>query len=122
MPASDFSDIDQLSEALMEVSNTMADMAKAAAAARQIREYDGDRRKRALSLAVRDAMHAAPNLSATAAEHIARSSDSYGAAISTLATELRSAEGALSQWEAMKVRFESLRSLLSIQKQLVQNL
>lgn len=122
MPASDYSDIETLSESLMEVSNMLTAMAKTAAAARQIREYDSDRRKRALSLAVRDAMHASPNLSATAAEHIARASESYGAAITALATELRNAEGALSEWDAMKVRFESLRSLLSIQKQIVTNL
>lgn len=122
MPASDYSDIEQLSESLLEASNTMSEMVKLVAKARQVREYDGDRRKRALSLAVRDAMHSAPNLSATAAEHIGRASEGYGDALNSLRNELHEAESAIATWEAAKVRFEAIRSLLSIQKQIVTNL
>lgn len=122
MPASDFTDINQLSESLMESSNLLQSMAQGVAKARQIREYDADRRKRALSLAVRDALNAAPDMSATAAEHKGRASEGYASTMQQLSAELRSAEQALTEWEAAKIRFESLRSLLSIQKQLVSNL
>lgn len=122
MPASDYTDIESLSEQLMEVSNELTKRTKLVASARQIREYDGDRRKRALSLSVRDVMNAAPDTSATAAEHKARACDGYGDSMNKLRDELRQAETVVAEWEALKIRFESLRSLLSIQKQIVNNL
>jgi len=116
MSATDFSEIGTLTDQIMEVSDLMTSMAKGVAKARQIREYDSDRRKRALSLSVRDALNAAPDLSATAAEHKGRASDGYGASMQQLAQEMRSAENAVAEWEALKVKFECLRSVLSIQK------
>lgn len=122
MPVSDYTDIESLSEQLMDAANELAKKTRMVSAARQIREYDSDRRKRALSLAVRDVLNAAPDTSAAASEHKARASEGFGENMNQLRRELREAEQVIAEWEALKVRWESLRSLLSIQKQIATNL
>lgn len=106
----------------MEVSDEITQKAKSVGIARQIREFNSDQRKRALALSVRDAMNADPSMSATAAESKGRSSDGYGERMNQLKTELQNAEIIVSEYDALKVRFESLRSLLSLQKSIANNL
>ena len=54
MLVTDYSTIEQISARLIESSEELARMVESVAKARQIRDYDGDRRKRALSVAVAD--------------------------------------------------------------------
>lgn len=122
MPAltADYSTIEGISKALVAASDDLASMADAVARARQIRDYDSDRRKRALSLAVRDLL--AEGNSATSAEHKGRASDSYQEMMKQTATDLIRAEKTIADYEAAKIRWETARSLLSVQKQIVGNL
>ena len=122
MPAltADYSTIEGISRALALASDELANMADAVARARQIRDYDSDRRKRALSLAVRDFLSEGD--SATSAEHKARSSDSYQEMMKQTGMDLIRAEKTIADYDACKIRWETARSLLSVQKQIVGNL
>lgn len=117
----DYSSIEAISERLIEASDAIGNMASRVAMARQVRDYDGDRRKKALSCAVKDSQ-ATGAASITAAEHQARASESYANAMLELSKSYRSAEQTIAEWEAAKIKWETARSLLSIQKQLVTNL
>jgi hypothetical protein len=116
----DYSTIEEVSARLIEASDRLGELTGAVAKARQIREYDSDRRKRALSCAVRDFLNEGD--SATAAEHKARASESYAELMKATARDLITAEQTIAEWEAVKCRWESARSLLSVQKQILGNL
>ncbi len=118
--SADYSTIEAISERLIESSNLLGNMAERVAKARQIRDYDSDRRKRALSVAVADFL--TKGESATAAEHKARASESYAEMMKARGTELAAAEHVICEWEAAKIKWETARSLLSVQKSLVANL
>lgn len=116
LASADYSTIEAVSKRLIEASDALADMVGRVAVARQTREFDSDRRKNALSSAVRDVLAAKPELSMSAAEHLARSSKTYEASMKRLAADMVSAEHIVAEWEATKCRFEAARSLLSVQK------
>lgn len=118
--SADYSTIEAISERLIESSEALGAMADAVAKARQVREYDSDRRKRALSCAVADFLKAGE--SATAAEHHARASESYAEMMKTRGKDYAEAEAVITEWEAAKIKWETARSLLSVQKSLVANL
>lgn len=112
-PQRDYSDIAQIQQALMEASDELSRMTDEVAKARQVKEWDSERRKAALSCQV------APMLgegSAAAAEHKARASDAYHKAMHALSTDLYAAEKAILKYETTRIRWESARSLLSIAK------
>lgn len=116
----DYSTIEGISKALVKASDELALMADAVARARQIRDYDSDRRKRALSMAVRDFL--LQGESATASEYKARASESYGEMMKQTGLDLLKAEKTIADYEAVKIRWETARSLLSTQKQIIGNL
>lgn len=118
--SADYSTIEQISERLVESSTAISMMADRVAKARHIKEYDSDRRKRALSCAVVDFLTAGD--SATAAEHKARASASYAESMKAHGQALEAAEAVITEWEAAKIKWETARSLLSVQKSLVANL
>lgn len=118
--SADYSTIEAISERLIEASDALGMMADRVAKARQIRDYDNDRRKRALSCAVADFLKSGE--SATAAEHKARASESYAETMKARGTEFAAAEAVIAEWDAAKIRWETARSLLSVQKSLVANL
>lgn len=116
----DYSTIEGISQALVKASDELASMADAVARARQVRDYDSDRRKRALATAVRDFLSEGD--SSAAAEHKARASESYGAMMKQTGKDLILAEKTIAEYEATKIKWETARSLLSVQKQIVGNL
>lgn len=120
LASADYSDIQAISRELVEASGALSNMSERVAKARQIRDYDNDRRKRALSCCVADFLKNGE--SATAAEHKARASESYAALMKQTGKDLLVAEETIAEWEAVKCRWETARSLLSIQKQIVGNL
>jgi hypothetical protein len=122
MPALDYTDLTVLSQQLLEVTEQLLSNATAVGTARQIREFNSDQRKRALALAVRDVLNLKPDLSATAAETQARALDGYNVAMVKLRDDLRSAEVAIAENDALRAKHDSLRSLLSFQKTLTSNL
>lgn len=95
-------------------------MAGRVAQARQIREYDGDRRKRALAVWALPFLKAGE--SASAADISARASEGYKSDMYALALALQAAEKTIMEFEAMKIQWESARSLLSLQRETVRNL
>lgn len=106
----------------MEVTEQLLSHAPAVGAARQIREFVGDRKKRALALAVRDILAVNPGMSAAAAEMAARAQEGYGETMKQLRNELQKSETVIAENDALRAQHDSLRSLLSFQKTLTQNL
>lgn len=112
-PQHDYGDIAVIQQKLMEASDELAAMVDEVAKARQVKEWDSERRKAALSLQV------APLLvsgSAAAAEHQARASEPYHKAMHALGLDLYAAEKSILKYETTRIKWESARSLLSIAK------
>lgn len=116
--SADFTDFAVLSRELMACVERAQMMVEAVAAARQIKEFDSDRRRRALSVCVAPLLDAGQ--SGTAAEHQARASKPYGDAMAKLRTDYIQAETTIAAYAANAARMDALRSLISFQKQLVQ--
>lgn len=119
--SADYSTVEAISKRLVESSHALAEMVERVAKARQCRDYDGDRRKRALSIAVRDILTNG-DMATGAAEHMARSSEGYGEAMKMIGKDLLTSEQVIAEWDATKLQWETARSLLSIQKTIAGNL
>lgn len=110
-PKSDFSTVEAVNAQLLDASDTLSSMTETVAAARQVKEYDSERRKRALALAVREFLIAGD--SASAAETKGRASAIYGEALDRLSAELLMAEKTIAEHEAARVRWDSARTVSS---------
>jgi len=119
MKAGDWHDMEALSRELYEAGKAIEALAPDLGRARKVRDYDGDRRKRCLSTAMLP--HILAGDSAASAECKARASDEYGKTMAKLGEEREMAETKIAQGDAAQVRHDTARSLLSLQKQLVQN-
>lgn len=115
----DYSDVAALQKRLVEAADRLSALVPELAKARQIREYDSDRRKRALAVA---AMPFLAELSATAADTTARASASYQKAMKELGNQLLAAEKVIAEHEAVKIQWESARSLLAMQRDMTRQL
>lgn len=114
---SDLTDSDTIFRAqkqMQTAAKALAEMSESIADARQIKEYDSDRRKRALADVVSVLLDSGE--SAAAAEFKARASKSYGDALIQLGVQYREAMRAIEKAEAQRVLFEAARSLLSCEK------
>lgn len=118
--AADYSDVQRLGEELLSLADKVSQMTPELSKAQMVRDFCSDRRKRALSKAVLPFI--SQGESAASAEHKARALPSYGEELKALGDDLRSAEEVIARHAALKVRWESVRSLLSIQKALTANL
>lgn len=112
-PQRDWSDIASLQREMMEAADSLAAMGERVARARQVKDFDSERRRSALSCQVSKLLG---DHSAAAAEHMARSSEGYHKAMAELSTQLFLAEKELVAWESTKIKWESLRSVLSMAK------
>lgn len=110
----DFSDVVALQKRLMQAADKLSAMAASVAQARQVREYDSDRRRRCLAIAAKPLLLAGE--SSAAADTEARASEPYAQAMKQLGAELAAAEKVIAEWEATKIMWESARSLLSMSK------
>jgi hypothetical protein len=115
----DAHDYAELQTRLVGAADALAAMTKDVASARQIVEYDSDRRKRALAVAALPFLVA--EYSSSAADTSARASDTYAKAMAKLAGEFRTAQEVIAEWEAKKILFETSRSLLSAHKITIAN-
>lgn len=115
----DHNDISALTTALIAASDELAAMTADVAKARVVREFSGDRRKRALALSVREFLK---DDSATAAETRGRASVAYGEALDSLSEDLQEAESVIARHDAALVRWKSLQSTLSCMKQVASNI
>ncbi len=119
MTGSDFHDMAAVAREMDDAAKALDAMSAAIGMARTIREYDSDRRRRALALAVTPFL--VKGMSATAAEHIGRASQGYADDLDRLAKELQDAETAIAKGYAAQCKFDAARSRFSFQKSLVQN-
>lgn len=115
----DHNDISALTTALMAASDELAAMTEAVAKARVVRDFSGDRLKRALALQMREQLVAGK--SGVAAETFGRASIAYGEAMEALAIDLQEAERVVAAHDAARVKWESIRSALSCLKAVTGN-
>lgn len=118
----DYSTVEELQRRMVEQCDCLDNLVEAVAKARQIQDYSSDRKKNALATFVCREQDKEKGLSVSMAEHRARCNKGYEARMLELTKEDLEAETLTTQWEVHKLRWETARSLLSIQKQLVTNL
>lgn len=118
----DHSTVEEIQHRLIEQCEAMDSLVEKVAKARQIQDYDSDRRKNTLATFVCAEMDKEKGLSVSMAEHRARCSRGYEDRMRSLVQDALAAETDIAQWEVHKLRWETARSLLSIQKQLVRDL
>jgi len=112
---SDYSDVSLIEKKLRDASSRIFTMSGNVGQARQVREYDSDRRKNLLAKYARASLKAGE--SAAGSEAIARSDPGYRAEFEALAAQREAAERLIATWEAMHVIYEAHRSMLSMKKE-----
>lgn len=117
-PAADYSETMLLQRRLTETADEMAAITDDVGMARQVREFSSDRRKRALGRAMQAAL--AGGESSSKAEAEARASEPYAKELQQLAKELTAAEQTIARWDVLRIKWETARSLLSVQKSQMQ--
>src|SRR5438045_2835721 len=120
MNAPDSSAIVQIELRLKGCTKRLHEMAGAVGSAKQIRDFDPDRRKNLLARYV--VPHLKAGESAAAAEATARANPAYHVELEKLAEQRESAETAIAQWTAEMASYEAARSLLSMAKMSMQTL
>ncbi len=100
----------QMNTCALEIAKISADVADA----KTIKEFSGDRLKRALSIEVSRFLEAGD--SGVAAENKARASAQYGAHLTDLENQYKTAMRVIEQFDAAKIKFESARSILSCER------
>jgi hypothetical protein len=112
---SDQGEIFKIEKRLKSCTVRMLAMAQEVGAAKQVREYDSERRKNLL------AKHVLPHIkageSAAAAETLGRSDPSYKAEFEALEAQRGASETVIATWEATNAEHDALRSLLSMAKE-----
>lgn len=116
----DFSDTAHLQKQLSDAADAIASMADEIGLAKHILEFSSDRHKRALARAM--AAPLAGGSSHNKAEAEARASESYGKELDVLASQHKAAEQTIMKYDAMKIRWETARSILSLLKEQVRQL
>lgn len=117
---SDYSESEQIANRMKSSTRKLHELASQVGSARQIKEFNSDQRKMALSVEVVKALKNGET--ATAAEHWARASTLYQGKMEVLAKQYEAAEGVIAQWQAEQASFEASRSLLSFSKESMRNL
>jgi len=108
-------DISQVESRLKDATRRLHQLSPQVGAAKQIRQYDTDRRKNLLSKYVVRALK--EGHSATAAEAHGRSDQSYQTELEGLSKQYEGAERTIAEWDSEFASFEAARSLLSMAKE-----
>lgn len=116
----DWSDVAACQERMIEAVQALAALAPEVGLARHILEYDSDRKKQALARAM--AAPLAGGSSAAKAESEARNDAVYAKELDTLARQHTAAEQTISRHDVLKIKWETSRSLLSMQRESVKRL
>lgn len=117
MIAADFTDSTEVATRLKLATQRLHELAPHVGVAKQVREFDGDRRKNLLAkYAVK---HLKNGESASASDAYARADASYVEELNKLAEQYRDAEHTLARWTAEQCSYEAARSLLSFSKQIL---
>lgn len=115
----DYNDLSSLTQQLIATSDELSALSEEVAKAKTIREYNSDQLKRALAIATREHLS---DGSAAAAEIKGRASVRYGEQLEQLKNDLHEAERTLARHEALRIRWESLRSATSSLKAIAANI
>jgi len=83
--------------------------------AKQVREYDTDRRKNLLAKYVVPLLKAGER--STASEMHARANPAYQSELEALATQYEASEKTIAEWSSAMATYEAARSLLSMAKE-----
>ncbi len=111
----DTHDISAVETRLKDATRRLHQLAPMVGSAKQIRNYDGDRKKNLLAKYVVRALK--EGHSATAAEAYGRSDEAYQTELAVMSREYEASEKTLAEWEAEQCSFEAARSLLSMMKE-----
>ncbi len=112
--AADAGTVERAERQLERCATQLAAMSDQLADAKQILEFDPERRRKALSEVVAVLLDAGE--SAVAAEHKGRASEAYRNALIQLGTQSRDAHRVVERANALKVQWETSRSILSLEK------
>lgn len=115
----DIHDVTKITYELETARDELAGMVDDVGKAKQVNTWDSERRKAALAKYVSPLL---ATMSVSAAEHTARASEGYIEAMRVLQRDLYDAERTLAQYEAIKCKWESARSILGMQRALAGNL
>lgn len=116
----DWTEVAGLQQKMIETVEAMSLLAGHVGMAKHVVEYDGDRRKAALARAM--AAPLAGGSSAAKAEPEGRASETYAKEIAVLSRQHESALVSIEEYYALKLQWETARSLLSMQKETVKHL
>lgn len=116
----DWGEVSELQRKMVKSVEALSSMAVDCGRARQVREYDSDRRKRALSRAM--AAPLAGGESAAKAEAEARNSESYSKELNQLAAEYEAAEAVLIEFDVKKLEWSTCQSLLAMEREAVKRI
>lgn len=115
----DFSETQKIADRMQQCTRKLHQLAAQMGVARQIKEYDADRRKQILAIEVVKSLKTGES---AAADAIGRASEAYKTNLDVLAAQYETAEATIAQWNAENCSFEAARSLLSFSKETVRNL
>jgi hypothetical protein len=117
---SDYSEIKKAQERLENAVREINQLTAAVASAKQIREYDPDRRKNLLATYMLPSIKAGK--SAVAAETEARADQSYQERLGALADQREASEHTIAKWDAAFAKFEGARSMNSALKETIKTI
>lgn len=116
----DWTEVASLQQRLSETVEKINRMAGDVGMAKHVLEYDPDMRKKALGRAMAAPM--AGGASAAKAEAEARASDSYAREMVVLAKSHQLAEQTVMEFEALKLTWDTARSLLAMSRESMRTL
>ncbi len=108
-------DISEVEQRLRSCSKRLHVLAPQVGAAKQIRQYDTDRRKNLLAKYVVKSLKAGE--SATAAEAHGRADPSYQMELESLSKQYEGAEKCIAEWDSEMCSFDAARSLLAMNRE-----
>lgn len=114
MSLTDQDTIAQAQKQMQKCALELQTLAQDVADAKTVKEFSSDRLKRAFSGAVSEFLGAGDGLGAS--EHQARASTAYGAHLADLELQYKEAMRVIEKHDAIKIMFESARSILSTEK------
>src|SRR4030095_8703249 len=117
---SDYSEMEKVQRRMENAVREIRNLTAAVGHAKQIREYDSDRRK---ALLARFALpHLKAGKSVGAAEMIARADPAYQSELEAISGQREASETTIASWEAAFAAFEASRSLNSSLKETMRTL
>lgn len=106
--------ITQAQAQLQKCALHLEQIADRVAQAKTVKEFSHDRSKRALALSVTEKLLLGD--SAAASEFRGRASNEYGSRLAELESQYEDALKVIEQQDALRCKFESARSILSVEK------